>query len=221
MDSTDQKIQILEKHSFAIRWLHWINFPLMILMIWSGILIYWANQAYITIPDFLSEALKIDGRLAEGMGWHFTLMWFYFLNGLIYLGYLIITQEWKILIPQKKSFATAYHILLHDLHLKKEKPIQNGKLNDAQKIAYTLIILNGFFSIITGFAIYKPVQLAILTESLGGYESARLLHFISMCLFLLFMIVHLIQVIKSGWNNFRAMLTGYEIIEKKNEMDTK
>jgi len=30
-----------KKHLLAIRWLHWINFPLLFLMIWSGLLIYW------------------------------------------------------------------------------------------------------------------------------------------------------------------------------------
>lgn len=38
--------RLQEKHSLAIRWLHWINFPLLALMIWSGALIYWANDVY-------------------------------------------------------------------------------------------------------------------------------------------------------------------------------
>ncbi|MEJ7709976.1 MAG: hypothetical protein WKF84_08970 [Pyrinomonadaceae bacterium] len=35
-----------KKHPLAIRWLHWINFPLLTLMIWSGLLIYWSNAVY-------------------------------------------------------------------------------------------------------------------------------------------------------------------------------
>ncbi|RZK29939.1 MAG: thiosulfate reductase, partial [Hymenobacter sp.] len=38
--------QIREKHSLAMRWFHWLNFPLLAIMIWSGLLIYWANSIY-------------------------------------------------------------------------------------------------------------------------------------------------------------------------------
>src|ERR1700758_5424101 len=37
-------IRLAEKHSLAIRWAHWINFPLLFIMIWSGRLIYWADS---------------------------------------------------------------------------------------------------------------------------------------------------------------------------------
>ena len=36
--------EILETHSRPVRWMHWINFPLLALMIWSGLRIYWADQ---------------------------------------------------------------------------------------------------------------------------------------------------------------------------------
>jgi len=35
-----------EKHKFATRWFHWINFPILSAMIFSGLLIYWANDIY-------------------------------------------------------------------------------------------------------------------------------------------------------------------------------
>ncbi|MFZ3229359.1 MAG: cytochrome b/b6 domain-containing protein [Pseudobdellovibrio sp.] len=205
-------ITIIEKHSTALRWLHWINFPLVILMIWSGILIYWANRAYIPVSDELAEKLQIDGRLAEGMGWHFMLMWFFTINGLSYIIYLIISREWRFIVPTRHTLKQALQVILHDLKLSKAKPAIDGKFNGAQKIAYSLIILNGFLATLTGFAIYKPVQLGFLAEALGGYQAARLEHFIIMCIFIIFFIAHLIQVIKAGWNNFRSMVTGYEIV---------
>ncbi|MFX5385599.1 cytochrome b/b6 domain-containing protein, partial [Acinetobacter baumannii] len=83
--------------------------------------------------------------------------------------------------------------------------------NAAQRISYTIIIIMGFGSMISGFAIYKPVQLQWVTMLCGGYESARIIHFILTILFVLFFLVHIIQVIKAGWNNFRAMVVGFEI----------
>src|SRR5437667_3051041 len=34
------------KHLCAIRWMHWNNVPILAIMIWSGLRIYWANDVY-------------------------------------------------------------------------------------------------------------------------------------------------------------------------------
>jgi thiosulfate reductase cytochrome b subunit len=208
----DEKIiSVTEKHSGLLRIFHWINFPLLILMIWSGTLIYWANQAYIKIPDSLANKLGIEFRLAMGMGWHFFLMWLFALNGLLYVIYLFYSGEWRMLIPQKKSFKEAILVVLHDLKIRSTAPAIEGKFNAAQRIAYTGVIIMGAGALVTGLAIYKPVQAGFLTAVLGGYEAARLEHFLLTIGFILFIIVHVLQVIKAGWNNFRAMIAGYEI----------
>ena len=69
----------------------------------------------------------------------------------------------------------------------------------------------GFGSLITGLAIYKPTQLHWITTLLGGYEMARWLHFLLTIGFCGFFLVHVGQVILAGWNNFRAMVSGYEL----------
>ena len=63
----------------------------------------------------------------------------------------------------------------------------------------------------TGLAIYKPVQLAWLTSLLGGYPAARIEHFLLTIGYVAFFLVHIAQVIKAGWNNFRAMVAGFEL----------
>jgi thiosulfate reductase cytochrome b subunit len=68
----------------------------------------------------------------------------------------------------------------------------------------------GLGSLLTGLAIFKPVQLHWLCTALGGYEWARIEHFILTLLFCLFFLVHIIQVILAGWNNFAAMVRGFE-----------
>jgi len=214
------QIRIIEKHSRAIRWLHWIHFPILTLMIWSGILIYWANRVYLPLSDNTAEKLQINGRLAEGMGWHFALMWFFAINGIVYFLYLIFSNEWRQIFPNRNSWKQAFLILLHDLKLRKLNITTSEKFNDAQKIAYTLILVNGFFALLTGIAIYKPVQVGWLTEALGGYAAARLEHFVVMCLFVLFFIVHILQVLRAGWNNFHAMVAGYEIASEENVNST-
>jgi thiosulfate reductase cytochrome b subunit len=76
-------------------------------------------------------------------------------------------------------------------------------------------VLMGFGSIVTGLAIYKPLQASSLTSLLGGYKWARAEHFILTIGFVLFFLVHIAQVIRAGWSNFRSMITGYEIVDAK------
>ena len=209
-----------KKHPLAIRWLHWINFPLLFLMIWSGLLIYWANAVYgIKIgsyelfhffPAWFYDALGIPFRLADGLQLHFFLMWFFIINGVLYVLYTIFSGEWRALLPVPSSFKRALQVTLYDFKLSKYHPPQ-GKYNDAQRIAYTSAILMGVGSTLTGLAIYKPTQLAWLTTIFGGYEWARWAHFWLTILFVLFFVVHVAQVVKAGWNNFRSMITGFEI----------
>ncbi|OGR81059.1 MAG: thiosulfate reductase [Elusimicrobia bacterium GWC2_64_44] len=207
--------KIVEKHPRFIRWAHWLNFPLLGLMIWSGILIYWANDMYwVGIPEALAVRLGLDYRLAEGMGWHFFVMWPFALNGFCYVCYLAFSGEWRELAPDRASFLEALLVTLHDLRLRKELPPQRGKFNAAQRLAYTGAILLGMAALVTGLAIYKPVQAGWLTWLLGGYEAARREHFLVMLALAGFFAVHVTQVIRAGWNNFRAMVAGYEVVEK-------
>ena len=222
--------QLEKKHPLAARWMHWINFPLLTMMIWSGILIYWANQVYSIriagtelfhfFPAWLYDTLGIPFRLAEGLQLHFFFMWLFVINGVIYIVYTFVSGEWRSLIPLPGSFKRAPLVALHDAHIVKSKPPQ-GKYNDAQRIAYTGVILMGAASTLTGLAIYKPTQLSWITSLLGGYEWARFEHFWLMILFVLFFVVHIIQVAIAGWANFRSMITGYDIVETetKNEAE--
>jgi len=108
-------------------------------------------------------------------------------------------------------------VVLHDLHIKKTKPTQE-KYNAAQRIAYTAIIIMGIGSTLSGLAIYKPVQLGWLTAMFGGYKMSRIIHFALTIGYVLFFLVHIIQVIIAGWNNFRAMVTGFEVVKIKEEL---
>jgi thiosulfate reductase cytochrome b subunit len=212
------------KHALAIRWFHWINFPLLAVMIWSGTLIYWANAVYrigigpftllkMNFPQPVWKALHVSYRLAEGMAFHFFFMWLFAVNGLAYVIYTIVSGEWRQLVPDRHSLKEAWQVTLHDLHLRKDAPPQK-KYNAAQKISYTLIIVMGFFSLLTGMAIYKPVQFGWLRWIFGGYRGARFVHFWLTAGYVAFFVVHVGQVIKTGWNNFRAMVIGVEVVNE-------
>jgi thiosulfate reductase cytochrome b subunit len=219
--------KIQKKHPLAVRWFHWLNLPLLGIMIWSGTLIYWAFSTYKIswgdktllkfYPQSFYDLLHIPYRLAEGMAFHFVFMWLFFLNGLLYVVYTSISGEWRYLVPRRGALKNAWLVLLHDLHIRKQAPPQ-GKYNAAQQIAYTSIIIMGIGSLLTGLAIYKPVQFYWLAWILGGYEWARLEHFALTIGYVLFFIIHIAQVIRAGWQNFSAMVTGFEVKKESPEI---
>ncbi|MDB5130248.1 MAG: hypothetical protein JWQ85_4480 [Mucilaginibacter sp.] len=204
-----------------MRWCHWVNFPILTIMIWSGMLIYWASDIYsITLfghtyfkffPNWFYDAFNIPKRLAEGMAFHFLFMWFFTINGVVYILYTLFSGEWRQLVPKRNSFKEAWQVILHDLHIRKMAPPQN-KYNAAQRIAYTVIIIMGFGSLITGLAIYKPVQFNTFTWLCGGYHAARIEHFVLTIGYVLFFIIHVVQVVLAGWRNFQSAITGFEVV---------
>ncbi len=214
--------QLENKHPLAVRWLHWINFPLLAMMIWSGMLIYWANPAYGVrifgyelfkfFPVWFNDALGIPFRLAEGLQLHFFFMWLFAVNGAAYVIYTIASGEWRAIVPVPSSLKRAFRVALYDAYIVKEKPPQ-GKYNDAQRIAYTTVVVMGACSLLSGLAIYKPTQLAWLTAAFGGYQWARWIHFWLTMMFVMFFLVHILQVVIAGWSNFRSMITGREIVD--------
>jgi thiosulfate reductase cytochrome b subunit len=204
--------------------MHWINVPVMAIMIYTGMRIYWADlrdpfvlgigrfEIFTFWPDAVYSALDIDRKLAKGIAWHLTFGWFFVVNGLLYTVHLVRKRRWKRLVPDGGDLRDAPKVVAHDLHLRRELPPQ-GKYNAAQKVTYTGVWLMGALLVISGFAIYKPTQLALLTWVLGGYESARFVHFTMAVLFLGFVVIHVLQVARSGWRNFASIITGYRVEE--------
>jgi thiosulfate reductase cytochrome b subunit len=122
-----QRLQMRRKHPLAIRWFHWVNFLLLALMIWSGLWIYWANDVYrvglssFTLIKFFPEGFYrtfgVSHQLARGMAWHFFFMWFFTLNGIVYVAYTILSGEWRYLVPNCQSFREAILVAMYDVGL--------------------------------------------------------------------------------------------------------
>jgi len=207
-----------EVHPRAIRWLHWVNFPLLLVMVWSGLRIYWAEDVYAFgiggwqwfafFPEWFYQLLDLDRHLARGMAFHFVFGWLFVLNGLGYVVYLAWSREWRHLIPDRQTWREAGQVLLHDLRLRRSAPPQ-GKYNAAQRVSYTIVLAMTAVLVLSGFAIYKPTQLHPLPLLFGGYQGARLVHFTMTIGVSGFFLIHLLQVARAGWNNLRSMITGY------------
>ena len=208
------RIRLDKKHPLAIRWMHWVNFPVLFTMIWSGLLIYWndSDNAYHHPHAVYRVGVGMNApyHVTQGLGYHFFFLWIFAINGLAYVLFTILSGEWRFIVPDRNSLKEGIQVTLKDLHLSKYLPPQK-KYNGAQKIAYTSVILMGAGSLITGLAIYKPTQAHWVTTLLGGYEMARWEHFLLTIGFCGFFLIHVTQVVLAGWNNFRSMVSGLEV----------
>lgn len=206
-------VKIVEKHALTLRLLHWLNVPLLLLMIWSGVLIYWANDVYPGFfPEWFYDLFHVRNRLAEGLSIHFFVGWLFVLNGFLYVTWFVVSGHWREVLPSRETWRWAWPTILSDMGLWKGT-LPSWKFNAMQKLAYSTVIVLALGLVTTGMAIYKPVQLGWLTAALGGYKAARAEHFGAMILLVGFIGVHLVQVARAGWNAFRAMVAGFEVDE--------
>jgi thiosulfate reductase cytochrome b subunit len=152
--------------------------------------------------------MTLGGWLAGGLNWHFALARPLVLCGLTYLLYMIFSGEWRSILFLPKDIPGAIQMQLYYFRLRKDHPPQ-GKHNPLQKGGYTAIFCLGVLSVLTGFSIYKPVQLHWLTFLFGGYELARYWHFWAVWLFVAFTLGHVALVFLADPASLRAMITGW------------
>lgn len=206
------------RHHAIVRLAHWLNAITLTGMIASGLQIYGAFARFgdkggrLPVPNpldgqSLPEAMRLGGWLAGGLHWHFALAWPFVITGLVYLGFLAVSGEWRALLFLPKDVKPALQMTAYYLRLRKEPPPQ-GKHNALQKNAYTFIVALGAVATLSGFAIYKPVQLAWLTTLFGGFEYARYWHFVAVWLFMGFTVVHVLAALVSDPASIRAIITG-------------
>lgn len=173
-------------HPGAVRLMHWTNAVAMIVMIGSGWGIY---NDYVLIGGLhFAHALRLGSWAAESLLWHFAGMWLLALNGLVYIIYGFATGRFRRkLLPIR--FSDLRDTIRDTLHFR----IDHDDLtvyNAVQKLLYIVAILAGISQVVTGLAIWKPVQLSGLVSLLGGFQSARIIHFTGMSILVGFLIVH-------------------------------
>ena len=190
-------------HPWPVRIMHWINAATMIVLITSGWGIY--NDSVIFHFIYFPKAIQLGSWAAEHLLWHFAAMWVLMANGLAYLIYGFATGRFRErLFPIRP--ADVVQTIRETLHFK----IAHEDLtvyNAVQKILYIVAILAGISQVVTGVAIWKPVQFSGLIGLMGGFQDARLLHFAGMAVLVGFLVVHValaMLVPKTLW----AMLSG-------------
>ena len=175
-------------HPLFVRITHWINAFAMLCMITSGWKIYNASPIF---PFMFAKWLTLGGWLGGALAWHFAALWLLVVNGLVYVLYGILSGHFRHdflpLGPRAiwRDFVAALTFRLeHRL----------GRYNAVQRLLYIVVLLFGVGVVVSGLAIWKPVQFQLLTGLLGGYDTARVIHFFMMAGIVGFVAVHLALV---------------------------
>jgi thiosulfate reductase cytochrome b subunit len=174
-------------HPWPLRLMHWLNALAIIMMIGSGWQIYDASPLFgFTFPP----RVTIGGWLAAAIAWHFAFMWLLVSNGLLYVIWTLASGHYRKFLPIRPSSvfsdlrAALRFNLKHDL----------GIYNAVQKLLYLGVLFAGLVAVLSGLAIWKPVQLWFFCDLFGGYVTSRYVHFFAMTAICAFLAIHLILV---------------------------
>ena len=198
----ENRAEWVKIHPLVVRITHWINAFAILVMVASGWRIYNASPLFgFKFPN----EITLGGWLAGALQWHFAAMWLLALNGIVYVTYGIASGHFR-----KKLFPLTPRAVLRDALAALRGKLAHDNLavyNAAQRAAYLAIILCLVVLVLSGLAIWKPVQLQEIAALMGGYEGARLLHFFAMALMVFIVLVHIVMVILVP-RTFPTMITG-------------
>jgi len=219
-------------HSYSVRICHWINVIACAYLLVSGVHIlldfpelYWGHTGYRGYPAIfrLSDwGLSWDeaGKLGDrrwGRNYHVTFAWVFLINGLVYVGWNLYTAHFrKQMLPGRTELTMAH--LWADLrdHLRWRSRHASSAYGTLQKTSYLLLIFVFMpFMILSGVA-QSPgytAAMPVLLDLFGGRQSARTLHTIGTVLLVLFVVIHLLEIVAAGFfTRVRSMITGKEPI---------
>ncbi|VEB95512.1 Uncharacterized secreted protein [Cedecea lapagei] len=176
-------------HPLWLRLCHWLNALAMLIMVTSGWRIYNASPLF----DFqFANELTLGGWLGGALQWHFAGMWLFAANGVIYLLCNLLSGRFK-----QKYWPLSPREFFQDALAALRGKLAHADLshyNMVQKAAYLFVIADSVLLAASGLVVWKSVQFALLRELLGGYDTARFIHFYAMSAMVGFVVVHLLMV---------------------------
>ncbi len=194
-------------HPLPLRIMHWINAVANFIMIGSGWKIYNDDVifGFLHFPDSI-----VIGKWAQyGLQWHFFGMWIFALNGLAYLGYGIATGRFR-----QKLFPISARDVLATVGDALRFRLSHDDLthyNAVQKVLYLGVMLVGVLIVMSGLALWKPVQFSELAALFGSFQAIRLVHFLCMAAIVAFLVVHVILAVLVP-QSLVAMITGGPVV---------
>jgi Ni/Fe-hydrogenase b-type cytochrome subunit len=223
---TRRRREIIRRHSWPVRLTHWINALTIFIMVGSGLNIfnahprlYWGQAGddfdrpflalhpwphWLTIPGYMD--------LADARHWHFFFAWILVINGALYLAWSFASRHIpRNLWPTATDLRAIPRSIIDHIKLKHPTGEAAKRYNVLQRLAYLGLLMLVIGMVVTGlcmspgFDAFAPWLVVVL----GGRQSARTLHFLFAFAIVLFIVVHLVEVLLAGpFNEVRSMITG-------------
>jgi thiosulfate reductase cytochrome b subunit len=157
--------------------------------------------------------------LATGRAWHFFFAWVFVLNGLVYLASAMASGHLRRDLLPARDQLTARHVVENVVdHIRLRHPVGEAakRYNVIQKATYLVVLFVLLpLMLLTGLTMSPGMNTGLpwLLDLFGGRQSARTLHFISAFLIVLFVLVHVVEVVLAGFvNEMRSMITGRYVV---------
>src|SRR6516225_5594065 len=202
-------------HPRIVRVTHWLNAIAILIMVGSGWRIYnnvpifsfvqfplWATLG--GDPD-LTYARNSDVGFSNALLWHLAGMWLFVVNGLVYLGYALLSGRlFRKMLPIRPREVVS--TIADTLRFK----LSHDDLtvyNAVQKLLYLGVIAAMILAAVSGLSLWKPVQFQGLITLFQSFQGARLVHFLCMSAIVLFLVVHVALALLVP-RTLAAMITG-------------
>jgi thiosulfate reductase cytochrome b subunit len=197
-------------HPRALRLMHWINAVAVVVMIGSGWKIY--NDDVLFGWLRFPEGIVIGKWAQHGLQWHFFGMWIFTINGLSYLTYGIVSGRFR-----QKLFPLSLRETITTIGDTLRFRLRHDDLthyNAVQKLLYLGISVIGVLIVISGLALWKPVQFSELAVLFGSFQTIRVVHFLCMSAIVLFLLVHVALSLLVP-RSLLAMINGGPVVNKE------
>jgi thiosulfate reductase cytochrome b subunit len=173
-----------------VRITHWINAVAVVMMAMSGWQVYDASPIFpsITFPP----SITLGGWLGGALQWHFAVMWLLVANFIVYVAMNLASGRLRrklLPVGLKQLAADTVEALRGRL-----KHDDLAHYNAIQKLAYLVVIADIVLIVLSGLAVWKSVQFPLLRTLMGGYDNARVVHFVCMSVLVAFFVVHVAMV---------------------------
>lgn len=195
--------------------MHWINALAVIIMIGSGWKIYNDEVLFgwLHFPDWMT----IGGEAQGALQWHFFAMWLLMLNGLCYVGYGALTGRFR-----RKLFPIRLHEIVRNIKDALMLRLSHDDIrryNGVQRLLYVGIIAVIILQVLSGLAVWKPMQFSELASLFYSFQGSRLVHFIGMALIVAFLAIHVALALIVP-KTIGAMITGGPRVNSVPEQST-
>lgn len=161
-------------------------------------------------PDWLTLPSYTD--LADARHWHFFFAWILLGNGAFYLAWSLASRHvQRDLWPTVRDLRAIPRSIVDHIKLRHPKGEAAKRYNILQRLAYLGLVALVAGMVVTGLCMSPGFDAFApwLVTALGGRQTARTLHFLFAFAIVLFIAIHLIEVVLAGpINEVRSMITG-------------